>query len=154
MQRSLEMVVALLAVLKAGGAYVPLDPAYPAERLALMQMDSQVQVILTDQRQEGHQPPADGAQAISLDTHWKGITATKQENPLWTGAADTLVYLIYTSGSTGKPKGTMVTHGNVVNFFLAMDQALGITSQGVWFALTSICFDISVWEIWGALLME
>ena len=147
MQRSLEMVVALLAVLKAGGAYVPLDPAYPAERLALMLMDSQVQVILTDQRQEGHQSPADGAQAISLDTHWKGITATKQENPLWTGAADTLVYLIYTSGSTGKPKGTMVTHGNVVNFFLAMDQALGDHVPGIWFALTSICFDISVLEL-------
>jgi amino acid adenylation domain-containing protein len=140
-ERSVEMVVAMLATLKAGGAYLPLDPAYPAERLALMLADAQPVVVLT-QRRVAHLLPRSGIPLVFLE-ELVSDSAPSQPVSIRPGQ---LAYVIYTSGSTGRPKGVMVTHCNVLNFFLGMDSLLG-SRAGVWLALTSISFDISVLEL-------
>ncbi|MBV9107973.1 MAG: AMP-binding protein, partial [Gemmatimonadetes bacterium] len=105
MERSLEMVVSLLAVLKAGGGYVPLDPGLPAERLAYMLDDSAVPVLLTQERLRAVLPARDGVRVVSVDGAWREIAAESAENPESGAGPDSLAYVIYTSGSTGRPKG-------------------------------------------------
>jgi surfactin family lipopeptide synthetase C len=150
MERSLEMLVALLGILKAGGAYVPLDPRYPRERLAFILGDAGIEVLLTQERLvemfAGHQ-----AAAICLDIAWATISQEPEENPDVQLSSEDLAYLMYTSGSTGKPKGVMVRHRNVVNFFAGMDSRIGSDPPGAWLALTSISFDISVLELFWPL---
>ncbi|MCI0748621.1 MAG: amino acid adenylation domain-containing protein [Verrucomicrobia subdivision 3 bacterium] len=137
--RSMEMLAGLLGILKSGAAYVPLDPAYPRERLAFMVEDAQVHALLTTERL------ANGVGHVhTVTVPVEGIEC--DDNPKSGATPDHLAYVIYTSGSTGKPKGVMIQHRNVVNFFAGMDQVLGPT-PGVWLALTSICFDISVLEL-------
>lgn len=143
-ERSLELMVGLIAIHKAGAAYVPLDPSYPRERLAFMVEDSGCPVILTQERLLGH-VPAGGATLVCLDRDWARIAATPA-TPLPPVAPEQIAYVIFTSGSTGRPKGVMVEHRNVVNFFAGMDERLG-TTPGVWLAVTSVSFDISVLEL-------
>ena len=116
-ERSLEMIVGLLAVLKAGGAYVPLDPSYPTDRLRFMLNDSHPPVLLTQQHLEAVLPPHSG-HTLCLDTDWPLVARHARTNntPLSTHGAspNSLAYVIYTSGSTGHPKGVMVTHRNLV----------------------------------------
>jgi amino acid adenylation domain-containing protein len=146
MDRSLDMVVALLSVLKAGGAYLPLDPGFPAERIAFMLKDSDARVVLT-QRSLKDRVASSAAMVVCLDEPDLGDEATDSTETLATDqSASSLAYLMYTSGSTGTPKGVMVEHRNVVNFFAAMDGVIG-TEAGVWLAVTSISFDISVLEL-------
>lgn len=144
--RSLEMMTGLLAIHKAGGAYVPLDPTYPKDRIACMLEDAKVPVLLT----QAHllaELPAHLASVVALDADWPSIESEASE-PFDGGAEPHhLAYVIYTSGSTGKPKGVMVEHRNVVNFFAGMDQHLGHDQPGVWLAVTSLSFDISVLEL-------
>jgi natural product biosynthesis luciferase-like monooxygenase protein len=143
-ERSVEMMVGLIAIHKAGGAYVPLDPSYPKDRIAYMVEDSKVPVLLTQDRVE---LPRHSAKVIKLDTDWASI-ATESAEPFDGGAEPQhLAYVIYTSGSTGKPKGVMVEHRNVVNFFAGMDHHLGEDGPGTWVAVTSLSFDISVLEL-------
>ena len=145
MDRSAEMMVALLAILKAGGAYVPLDPAHPAERISLMIEDSRASVVLTTEHLRLRLPTVT-TRVFSLDG---GANELANESPapiLCRATCANLAYVIYTSGSTGKPKGVMVEHRNVVSFFSAMDQVIG-TDSGVWLAVTSVSFDISVLEL-------
>jgi natural product biosynthesis luciferase-like monooxygenase protein len=150
-ERSLEMVVGLLGILKAGGAYVPLDPTYPKERLAFMLEDCEAPVLLTQERlMEGL--PGYGGVVVRLDSEWADIERVSEgregdENPGGGARPENLAYIIYTSGSTGKPKGVMVEHRNVVSFFTGMDERVGRESPGVWLAVTSISFDISVLEL-------
>jgi len=145
MGRSETLVVCLLAILKAGAAYVPLDPTHPKERLCLVINDSQMQILLTTSEMR-ERLPLDAGGVTMLDVE---ITAAAFES---TGTVETnaasynLAYVIYTSGSTGKPKGVMVENRNVVNFFSAMDCAIGC-APGVWLAVTSFSFDISVLEL-------
>jgi len=114
MERSLEMMIALLGTLKAGGAYVPLDPTYPRDRLAFMLQDAQVPVLLTQRRLlEGL--PEHKAQVVCLDADWEAIAQESAVNTIREVMADNLVYVIYTSGSTGKPKGVLVTQQNLVH---------------------------------------
>lgn len=150
MKRSLEMVVALLAIFKAGGAYVPLDPEYPKERIAFMLEDSEAAVLLTQARLAAMLPPHN-ATVIQVDADWPAIERESVENPVTSVTSSNLAYVIYTSGSTGKPKGVMVEHRNVVNFFAGMDQTIGAEPPGVWLAVTSISFDISVLELFWTL---
>src|SRR4029077_4703295 len=103
MERSVELVVSLLAVLKAGGAYVPLDPAYPRQRLEGMIADAGVEVLLTQERLvqgSGGLPPADGVRVMCVDQEWNTIAQESEANPKPTVSADNLAYVIYTSGST------------------------------------------------------
>ncbi|HEY6349037.1 MAG TPA: amino acid adenylation domain-containing protein [Candidatus Angelobacter sp.] len=158
-ERSVEMVVAILAVLKAGGGYVPLDPAYPVERLQYMLGDStpavllvylsaairsELSVVLTT----GMIPVVD----LEADAHaW--VDGPKEDpNPGDIGLKPQhLAYVIYTSGSTGKPKGVIVEHGNVVRLFTATYDWFHFNGNDVWTLFHSYAFDFSVWEIWGAL---
>lgn len=141
------MVVGVLGILKAGAAYVPLDPGYPEERLSLMIEDAGMPVLVTVEqtRQQLSLPAA--LRTVCLDRDWEEIFEESPETLATRVTSENLAYVIYTSGSTGRPKGVMVQHRNVVNFFTAMDSILGEPPTGVWLAVTSLSFDISVLEL-------
>lgn len=145
-RRSLDLVVGALAIQKAGGAYVPMDPAYPADRIALYLEDSACPVVVT---QSGLSLPPHAAQVLELDTDGR-LSLAPETNPDSGVGPDDLAYMIYTSGSTGRPKGVMVEHRNVANFFTGMDDRIG-ADGGVWLAVTSLSFDISVLELFWTL---
>ncbi len=148
-ERSVEMMIGLLAILKAGGAYVPMDPSYPEQRIALMIEDSDAAVILALDRTKSRLGGT-SRRIVSIDGDADAI-AGHDTQPLPCAAnGQNLAYVIYTSGSTGKPKGVMIEHRNVVNFFIGMDRAIG-SEPGVWLAVTSISFDISVLELFWTL---
>jgi amino acid adenylation domain-containing protein len=149
-ERSLEMVVGLLGILKAGGAYVPLDPDYPSDRLAYMLADSQVPVLLTQEKLMSglseHQ-----ARMVCLDRDW-GVTLTEsEENPVSGVKPENLAYVIYTSGSTGKPKGVLVTHQGLCNLGSAQIRLFDLHSDSRVLQFASFSFDASIWEIVMAL---
>jgi len=145
-ERSVEMVVALLGVLQAGGAYVPLDPHLPADRLAFLLEDSGVRVVLTLERLAG-MLPEHGASVLLLDRPDEGpLDASRPALDPGHPA-----YAIYTSGSTGRPKGVVVTHANVSRLLAATTPWFGFSPGDVWTLFHSYAFDFSVWEIWGAL---
>jgi amino acid adenylation domain-containing protein len=150
-ERSIEMVVALLAVLKAGGAYVPLDPALPRERLAFMLADAGVPVLLT-QRHLLERLPRYGGRVRSLDADWEAIAAEASEDPPGNVTSDNLAYVIYTSGSTGQPKGAMNTHGAVRNRLLWMQEAYRLSGADRVLQKTPFSFDVSVWEFFWPLI--
>ncbi|HEY4591104.1 MAG TPA: amino acid adenylation domain-containing protein, partial [Thermoanaerobaculia bacterium] len=148
-ERSLELMVGLLAVLRAGGAYLPLDPDYPADRLAFMLADSGVPVVLAQERLL-ERLPAHGATVVPLD----GVAAPGEPvAPMAPGAvASNLAYVIYTSGSTGRPKGTMNAHRGIVNRLLWMQERYGLTAADRVLQKTPFSFDVSVWELFWPLL--
>ncbi len=154
-ERSLEMVVGLLAILKAGGAYVPLDPAYPAERLAFMLADSAPVALLTQgELAAGFLEAASAVPVIDLVADAAQWAGQSQQNPDPAAIGLTpqhLAYVIYTSGSTGRPKGALIEHGHVARLFAATDDLFGFNANDVWSLFHSYAFDFSVWEIWGAL---
>jgi amino acid adenylation domain-containing protein/non-ribosomal peptide synthase protein (TIGR01720 family) len=150
MQRSEHLLVALLAVLKAGGAYVPLDPDYPAERVAYMLEDSRALVLLTEHDVAATLNVTADTQVLLMDdTEW--LAAHPSSAPVTRVSPDNLAYVIYTSGSTGKPKGVAIAHRNVLAL---IDWSKSVYSrddiQGV-LASTSVCFDLSVWELFVTL---
>ncbi|CAM4017544.1 amino acid adenylation domain-containing protein [Corallococcus exiguus] len=148
-ERSLDMVVGLLAILKAGGAYVPMDPSYPVERLAFMLEDTRVPVLVTQTSLQGALP-AHGAHVVLLDD--RGLEAEPVHAPDAGVAPENLAYVIYTSGSTGRPKGVQLAHEQVVRLMTATEPWYGFGAQDVWTFFHSYAFDFSVWELWGALL--
>ncbi|KYC40344.1 non-ribosomal peptide synthetase [Scytonema hofmannii PCC 7110] len=151
MERSLEMVVGLLGILKAGGAYVPIDPEYPQERLAYMLADSQVPVLLTQEKLVAGLPNHQ-ARVICLDAEWEKISGEQTINPNSGVQPENLVYVIYTSGSTGKPKGAMNIHLGVCNRLLWMQEAYQLTSGDRVLQKTPFSFDVSVWEFFWTLI--
>ncbi|HEV2472154.1 MAG TPA: amino acid adenylation domain-containing protein [Chthonomonadales bacterium] len=120
LERSLDMVVAVVAVIKAGGAYVALDPDYPAQRLSLMLRDSGAALLITKSKLLDRLSP-DGVAVIALDGEKERISAQAAHNPAPITTASNLVYVVYTSGSTGAPKGVMVEHGSLVNAYLGWE---------------------------------
>jgi amino acid adenylation domain-containing protein len=150
-ERSVEMLVGLLAILKAGGAYVPLDPAYPAERLAFILKDIQAPLLLTQHHVlEGL--PRQQDKVICLDADWEIIAEESEENLSIRMTPENLAYVIYTSGSTGRPKGVQIRHRSVFRLLEATRPLFGFDEHDVWTVFHSYAFDFSVWEIWGALL--
>ncbi len=147
MERSIDMMAALLGTLKAGGAYVPLDPGYPAARITMMLEDCAPRVILT-QESLVDSLPLPRPETLCLDQ--QEMRGQMQANITCAATPAHLAYMIFTSGSTGRPKGVMIEHRNVANFFVGMDERLG-TTPGVWIAVTSISFDISVLELFWTL---
>lgn len=148
-ERSLEMVVGLLAILKAGGAYVPLDPSYPAERLRFMLADAGAPVLLTQQRLLSLLPAHD-ATVVCLDADWETIAQPCPATAAVTG--ENLAYMIYTSGSTGLPKGAMTTHAAIVNRLLWMQQAYQLSESDRVLQKTPLSFDVSGWELFWPLI--
>ena len=145
MERSLDLMVGLMAILKAGGAYVPLDPIYPVRRMEMVLADARPLVVLTQQKlAERFSGPAS---VVAVDRDRAEIARESSDRLGWHATPENLAYVIYTSGSTGNPKGVMIEHRNVVNFFTAMDRVIGSAEPGVWLAVTSISFDISVLEL-------
>ncbi|MGL6338719.1 MAG: non-ribosomal peptide synthetase, partial [Waterburya sp.] len=152
MERSTEMLIALLAVLKAGGAYVPLDPHYPPDRLALMVEDSGLSILLTKEKSAKVIPNYSG-QTVCLDTQWHEIASNLGDDLNTSVQPHNLAYIIYTSGSTGKPKGVQLEHRGVVNFLQSMQTEPGISTEDILLAVTSISFDIAVLELFLPLLV-
>ncbi|MDB4951688.1 MAG: non-ribosomal peptide synthetase [Gemmatimonadetes bacterium] len=150
MERTPEMIVALLAVWKAGGAYVPVDPAYPADRIAYMLADSGAAVVLTQARVAAGLPPTD-AHVVAVDAEAERIGAESAESPRTAGVAENAAYAIYTSGSTGKPKGVVVEHRSVVTLLHWLREVIGDDERACVLASTSIAFDVSVAEIFDTL---
>ncbi len=150
LERSLDMLVGLLAILKAGGAYLPLDPAAPEERLAHILDDSGVRLLLTQGHLLERLPRQTGVEVLAIDG--LVLDGYAESDPLPTLSADNLAYVIYTSGSTGKPKGTLLTHRNALRLFSATEAWFGFDERDVWTLFHSYAFDFSVWEIFGALL--
>ncbi|MCJ1681147.1 amino acid adenylation domain-containing protein [Streptomyces sp. APSN-46.1] len=158
LNRTVETVVAMVAVLKAGAAYVPIDPDNPAERIALIVRDAQAACVLTDQAAAPGLPGLD-VPAIVLDAPdtvaalaggESGTVGDAERRGARQGAH--AAYVIYTSGSTGLPKGVVTTHANAVRLFAGQDHWLECGPDDVWAWFHSYAFDFSVWEIWGALL--
>ncbi|WP_414584329.1 amino acid adenylation domain-containing protein [Scytonema sp. PCC 10023] len=148
-ERSWEMLVGILSILKAGGAYLPIDPMYPNQRLVYMLQDSQVSVVLTQERLVKKLPDI-GAQVLCLDTLWDAIAQESDENFKSEATPENLAYLIYTSGSTGQPKGVQVTHQNLVHSTTARICYYDQSVTG--FLLTSpFAFDSSVAVIFWTL---
>ncbi|MCA1634464.1 MAG: amino acid adenylation domain-containing protein, partial [Acidobacteria bacterium] len=150
-ERSIEMVVALLGVLKAGAAYVPLDPEYPSERLAFMLEDSQVSVLLTQSSLLGGLPPHQ-AQVVSLDSDWGHISAHSGEALHLEMSAEHPTYVIYTSGSTGRPKGVVIPHRAISNHMLWMSGEMPLGADDRVLQKTPLSFDASVWEFYAPLI--
>lgn len=151
LERSLEMVVGLLAVLKAGGAYVPLDPDYPEERLAFMLLDSTPPLLLTQQHLLERLPAYEG-KIVCLD--WdEGLISSESSAALASGVTPSnLAYMIYTSGSTGRPKGAMNTHCGIVNRLLWMQEYYQLNETDRVLQKTPVSFDVSVWEFFWPLI--
>jgi amino acid adenylation domain-containing protein len=180
-ERSIEMVVGLMGILKAGGAYVPLDPSYPKERLRFMLEDSQVSVLLTQEKlvedrawrpvlspsaelrinsvegMEDGDPRsfilAPRLQVVFLDRDWPLIRTQGPETPATHLRSDNLAYVIYTSGSTGQPKGVQVSHRSVMNCLHSISRRLGFARRDVLLAVTTISFDIAGLELYLPLLI-
>ena len=147
-ERSVEMVVAVLGILKAGGAYVPLDPEYPAERLRFMLEDAEVSVLIT-QRRLVRSVTEHGARVCYLDDEAEGSVWQKPEEELAReeATAENLAYVIYTSGSTGTPKGVAIAHRSIVNFLLSMCRTPGLSASDRLAAVATLAFDISILDL-------
>lgn len=155
MERSLDMLIAVLAIFKSGAAYLPLDPAYPASRLEYMVQDSGVRILLSQGAVETVFYKTQGVQRILLDDHdlqtaLAGMPSTNPEVSELT--VQRLAYVIYTSGSTGKPKGVMIEHRNLINFLFAMKEKPGLDTTDTLLAVTSLSFDIHTLELYLPLI--
>ena len=147
MDRNPDMVVALLAVLKSGGAYLPLDPQYPRERLEFMLADAQVQILLTQSSLSDLLPHDFSGAKIYVDTLGTEISSESGANPETKINPGNLAYVIYTSGSTGRPKGVAIVHGSASVMVQWAQRAFSAEELRGVLASTSICFDLSVFEI-------
>ena len=151
LERSPEMVVALLAVWKAGGAYVPLDPAYPPERLSFMIGDAQTLVLLTEEKCR-RLLSSSGDKAIYLDSDWPMLEREAGDNPAPVASPSNLAYVMYTSGSTGKPKGAMILHRGLVNYLWWAIRTYAVEPGCSVPVHTSISFDLTVTSLYTPLL--
>ncbi len=147
---SLEMIVGILGILKAAGAYVPIDPTYPSERIAYMLDDSQLAVLLTEEKLVTSLPQHQ-AQVICLDSDWKEISTESKSYPITSLTPENLAYVIYTSGSTGKPKGVLVAHRGLCNLSQAQIKLFNVQPDSCVLQFASISFDASISEIVMAL---
>ena len=148
LDRSIDMIVALLGVLKAGAAYLPIDPDYPRERIALLLKDSAPFLVVTSRKRANVLPA--GSKTIFVDLQ----TSMWRQEPVRVAhsSADDIAYVIYTSGSTGEPKGVMIPHRGVVNRLQWMQKRYGLISSDVVLQKTPYTFDVSVWELFWPLV--
>lgn len=155
LERSIELIVGLLAILKAGGGYLPLDPAYPEERFAFMVADSAPMALLMHgATRKRLKALAGGVPMVDLEADaavWEEVSVTQSKPALLGLRPNHLAYVIYTSGSTGKPKGVMVEHRNLTNHTLWQSRIFQFSPEDVVLQRTAFSFDASVWEVWTTL---
>jgi non-ribosomal peptide synthetase component F len=152
-ERTFALLVGALGILKAGAAYVPLDWTYPAERLRFMLEDTAAPILVTQSSMLGYLPSTEG-KSVCLDKDWEHIAACSTENPTPSAKATDLAYIMYTSGSTGRAKGVGLAHRGAVSFAHWAREAFSPEELARVLASTSICFDLSIFEIfvplsWG-----
>lgn len=147
LERSVEMVVGILAILKAGGAYLPLDATYPAERLAFMLQDARAPVLLTQQSLLERLPKIDGT-VLALETIHSTVAEYPSTTPAYTVTPDNLAYVLYTSGSTATPKGVAITHAGAALYIRSIRNPLGITANDVYLHTASFSFSASTRQLW------
>jgi amino acid adenylation domain-containing protein len=145
-ERSMDMLVALLAILKAGGAYVPLDPHFPKARLDLILEDAQPLLVLTERRL-AHLVSNGQTRLLEVDTERESYCSGESGNPPRSSGASNLAYVLFTSGSTGRPKGVQIPHSAFVNFLVSMQKRPGLIANDVLLAVTTISFDIAGLEL-------
>ena len=150
LNRSIEMIVAVLGIFKAGGAYVPMDPNYPQERLAFMAKDADLRVILTQEKFQEHLSHL-GGEHIHLDADWPVIGQEKESNPVSQGSADSLAYVIFTSGSTGRPKGVEVEHRQVLNYVDGILEQLKLPAGSSFAMVSPLTADLGNTMLYPAL---
>ena len=148
--KSLEMIVAILAIMKAGGCYLPINLSYPQDRVSFMLKDSNAKFLLCDEKT--HKDIDTDVTKIFVDLKNNKIYSKNKENLTNINTPLDLIYIIYTSGSTGTPKGAMLMHKNVVRLMKNDKFLFDFTDKDVWTMFHSVSFDFSVWEMYGALL--
>ncbi len=151
LERSLELVVSILAVVKAGGAYVPFDPAYPSDRLAYTLEDAGIAFVLA----HGHLVdtlPTTSVRVVTWEEAEAASASESAEDPAVHVDPDNLAYVLYTSGSTGKPKGVLVTHRGIPSLSAAARRLQDIRPGDRVLQFAALAFDVTVWEVWGTLL--
>jgi amino acid adenylation domain-containing protein len=150
-ERSVEMVVSLLAIFKAGGVYVPMDPSYPQERLSFMLADAAIEILLTQSSLTGKAVALQG-RVVCLDEQWEEIAQESTENPTVEVRPEHLAYIIYTSGSMGQPKGVLVEHRELAHTIRASQDAFKFNAQDTMPCLASFSFDIFLFELLNPLV--
>jgi amino acid adenylation domain-containing protein/thioester reductase-like protein len=151
LERSPELVVSLLGTLKAGGAYVPLDPEYPAERLAFMAEDAALRALLTERKLVERLPQTSGASVIAIDGRWPEIERESGDDLPATSQGFNAAYVIYTSGSTGRPKGVIIESHSALTLLHWARSYYTDAQLARTLASTSVCFDLSVFELFAPL---
>jgi amino acid adenylation domain-containing protein len=154
LDRSPDLLIALLAVLKAGAAYLPIDPDYPQDRIAFMLADSSARMVLTSRKYQHIQnAQANSATVTLMETVLTESASYPTEAPAVRVSSDDLAYILYTSGSTGQPKGVMIEHHNLVNLLYSMIAWPGITADDVLLGVTTVSFDIAGLELYLPILV-
>ncbi|WPR54583.1 amino acid adenylation domain-containing protein [Streptomyces sp. S399] len=151
-ERTVDLVVGVLAILKSGAGHLPLDPRHPAARLRDTLADAECRILLGDTTSCAPLLDGEAPAFIPLTTDGGAGPDDHAPAPHPGAGPDTTAYVIYTSGSTGRPKGVVVTHANVTRLFTATEQDFGFGADDVWTLFHSLAFDFSVWELWGPLL--
>ena len=146
--RSAAVIVSIVAIWRAGAAYVPIDPEYPAQRIGFMISDAQLRTVIVDQTTAAHAAVSD---VVSLPLEGSTPTVLSDELPQ-APAPQSTAYLIYTSGSTGRPKAVEITHANLARLFASATPYFQFGAEDVFSLFHSFSFDVSVWEIWAALI--
>ncbi|CAO5250733.1 hypothetical protein FAGKG844_500017 [Frankia sp. AgKG'84/4] len=147
-----DLLPTLVGVLKSGAGYLPLDPVNPPDRLGFILADTAVSVVVTDAAHAGLLGEAFDGHRVLLDQAGPALDRAPATNPAPLAGPDNVIYVIYTSGSTGQPKGCVLTHANVVRLMRTADEHCAFTASDVWTMFHSYAFDVSVFEMWGALL--
>ena len=149
--RSVTMLIGILAVLKAGGAYVPIDPAYPGERIAYLLADTRASVVVCNNKNRAKLSDVPGIEVVDIDTDRSAISVFPTINLKTAVQPHHVAYVIYTSGSTGKPKGVMIEHSSVVNLVIKPNYVT-LSSKDRLLSTASPSFDVTTFEYWGMLL--
>ena len=147
-ERGFELIIGILAILKCACAYVPIDPKYPKERRGYLIKDSGIKLLLVDNASE----ELVENEVVNKIIIPNNCPNTAVENPDLIVGKTNLAYVIYTSGTTGQPKGVLVEHHNVLRLFHETNHWFSFSNNDIWTLFHSVCFDFSVWELWGALL--